>query len=175
MDQKCHVAVGAAVPTPVNWLNSTLSPSVDTNCTAAADPTACECGRLGTIYKEVEEATYDLVTTAIINRLDPRRTAVMTANATKQIEYIRNNKPEQVPYITSNSNGADYRNRSWFRLTDLIKFYFSGPATFGADGTVNAADEALQYQYVRPSMVLVALKQVCSGTVFAGKQLSHCR
>lgn len=134
----------------MTWFNSTLSYTEDTDCTAAADPTACECSRLATFYTEVEASTYDYVTTSIINRLAPRRTAVMTANATKQIERIRDTKPEQVAYITTHSIGADYRNRPMLRLADLIMFYYAGPATVGPEGGVNTADEALQYQYVRP-------------------------
>lgn len=101
------------------------------------------------MYSEVEADMFSSTTTAILNRLDPRRTAVMTANATKQLEAIAKNAPEQVPFITTKSRGSDYQNRELLRLADLLAFYFAGPEASVAGGKVNVADEALQYHMVR--------------------------
>eukprot|EP00892_Ulva_mutabilis_P001573 jgi/Ulvmu1/11416/UM075_0078.1 len=140
---------GAAGPlVPVVWINSTVSPSEDLNCTAAADGQDCECVRLAAFFTEAEVATFEYVTYTIVQRLDPKRTNAMTVNATLQMESIRARNPEQIPFIGSQSTGLDYNNRTTLKLTDLIRFYFNGPLIFGPQGGVNEADERLMYQPV---------------------------
>ena len=86
-----HTLVGAAAasaPVPVVWANSTQSPFADVDCTAAANgttPAQCECGRLASFFTEAEVATYEYVESTIVQRLDPKRTAAMTTNATLQV------------------------------------------------------------------------------------------
>lgn len=80
-------AAAATAPVPVVWANSTVSPATDLNCTSVANtttPEECECGRLAAFFTEAEVSTFDYVVSTIVQRLDPKRTSVMTGNATQQ-------------------------------------------------------------------------------------------
>lgn len=83
-----RAAAAAGSLVPVMWANSTVAPAEDLNCTAAANGTTtaadCECARLAAFFTEAEAATFEYVRSAIVQRLDPKRTTTMTANATQQ-------------------------------------------------------------------------------------------
>jgi hypothetical protein len=97
----------------------------------------------------MDSQRYDDVVSAVVNRLDPKRSAALKRNYTDSLTQLQTSNPEQLLYLTTLSRGSDHNNRLQLNLDTLVRYYFDGPATQGTAGRPNIADEDLRYSVVR--------------------------
>lgn len=133
----------------MSWKEGAAADAPELDCTGSADVNACECGRLAAYAADLELLRYAAVVDAITSRLDPERSSVMKANSTARLEALLTDRPEQVPYLSALSRGADHSDRLRLQIDAQVGMYFAGPRTVGARGQANVADESLSFATVR--------------------------
>lgn len=140
---------GVADLTAVSWAAGPSATAAELDCRIDASSNACECQRLAAYFLGIDAQRYDNVVSNVVTRLDPNRSAAWTRNYTASLAQLEASNPEQVPYLTSLSMGADYNERLQLKLDTLVAYYFDGPATQGPGGRPNLADEDLSFSVVR--------------------------